>query len=99
MTSCPSGPAGTATSTTVSRYHLHPYLSLEAAPRWLVDRGVKLLALAVATPDMPGVIRAPGFDWPIHHLLLGAGCVAENLNRFDQVVGKRFRTLPCQFHW
>jgi kynurenine formamidase len=73
------------------RYHHHPYLSLDAAG-WVVERGVKLIALDVATPDMPEAVRPAGFDWPVHHLLLGAGVlIAEHLNRLDQVVGRRFR--------
>lgn len=73
------------------RYHHHPYLSLDAA-RWMVERGVKLVALDVATPDMPEAVRPVGFDWPVHHLLLGAGVlIAEHLNRLDQVAGRRFR--------
>lgn len=73
------------------RYHHHPYLAVDAAA-WLIERGVKLLAMDVATPDMPEAVRRPGFDWPVHHLLLGAGVlIAEHLNRLDQVVGRRFR--------
>jgi kynurenine formamidase len=73
------------------RYHHHPYLSTQAAG-WLVERGVKLVALDVATPDMPEAVRPPGFDWPVHRLLLGAGVlIAEHLNRLDQVTGRRFR--------
>jgi kynurenine formamidase len=73
------------------RYHRHPYLSGDAAG-WLVERGVKLVALDVATPDMPEAVRPSGFDWPVHHLLLGAGVlIAEHLTRLDQVVGRRFR--------
>jgi kynurenine formamidase len=75
------------------RYHHHPYLSVEAAD-WLIDRGVKLLAMDTATPDMPEAVRKPGFDWPIHHRLLGAGVlISEHLNRLDQVAGRRFRAF------
>jgi kynurenine formamidase len=74
-------------------YHLHPYLSLEAAG-WLVERRVKLVALDVATPDMPEAVRSPGFDWPVHHRLLGAGVlVAEHLAHLERVAGRRFRAL------
>jgi arylformamidase len=76
------------------RYHDHPYLSLEAA-RWLVERRVKLVALDVATPDIPERgRRPPGFDWPVHHLLLGAGVlIAEHLANLDRVAGRRFRAF------
>ncbi|MEP7104775.1 MAG: cyclase family protein, partial [Chloroflexota bacterium] len=53
----------------------------------------KLVALDVATPDVPERgKRPPGFDWPVHHLLLGAGVlVAEHLANLDRVAGRRFR--------
>jgi len=74
------------------RYHLHPYLTLEAA-RWLLERRIKLVALDVATPDVPERgERPPGFDWPVHRLLLGNGVlIAEHLAHLDRVAGRRFR--------
>ncbi|HEX6349968.1 MAG TPA: cyclase family protein [Candidatus Dormibacteraeota bacterium] len=74
------------------RYHLHPYLSLEAA-EWLVERRVKLVGLDVPTPDLPERgSRPPGFDWPVHRLLLGAGVlVAEHLAHLERVASTRFR--------
>jgi kynurenine formamidase len=77
-----------------ARYHLHPYLSLEAAG-WLLERRVKLVAMDVATPDMPERgTRPPGFDWPVHHLLLGGGVlIAEHLAHLDRVAGRRFRAF------
>ncbi len=75
------------------RYTVHPYLSLDAAA-WLVERKVALVAMDVPTPDQPEAVRAPGFNWPIHHLLLGNGVlVAEHLNNLDMVAGRRFRAL------
>jgi kynurenine formamidase len=75
------------------RYHHHPFLS-EAGARWLLDRRVKLLAVDVATPDMPEVARPAGFDWPVHHLLLGGGVlIAEHLAHLERVAGRRFRAL------
>lgn len=57
----------------------HPYLGAEAA-RWLAGRAVKLLATDLPTPDLPTSRREPGFDWPAHRVLLGAGVlIAENL--------------------
>ena len=81
-------------------YHRHPYLSEDAAD-WLVERRVKMLAVDVATPDLPEGSRPPGFNWPVHHRLLGNGTlIAEHLNNLDQVVGRRFRAfafpLPIQ---
>jgi kynurenine formamidase len=73
------------------RYQFHPYLGMEAAG-WLRERGVKLVALDVPTPDMPEPVREPGFDWPVHHLLLGGGTlIAEHLNHLELVAGRRFR--------
>ena len=70
-------------------YHHPPYLALDAA-RWLVERGVKLVAMDVPTPDMPEAVRRPGFDWPVHHLLLGAGVlIAEHLAHLERVAGRR----------
>lgn len=75
------------------RYHDHPYLSVDAA-RWLVERRVKLLALDVATPDHPERGRPPGFNWPVHHLLLESGVlIAEHLAHLDRVAGRRFRAF------
>jgi kynurenine formamidase len=79
-------------------YHRHPYLSADAAD-WLVERRVKMLAMDIATPDLPEGSRPPGFDWPVHHTLLGNGVlVAEHLANLDQVVGRRFRAylLPLR---
>jgi kynurenine formamidase len=73
------------------RYQFHPYLGDDAAG-WLRERRVKLVALDVPTPDMPEPVRPEGFNWPVHHQLLGAGTlVAEHLNNLDRVAGRRFR--------
>lgn len=66
-----------------------PSLSPDAA-QWLVDRGVKLLGIDAATPDLPAHRRAEGFDWPVHQVLLGSGVlIAEHLTNLDGVAGKR----------
>lgn len=73
------------------RYHVHPYLSLEAA-RWLLERRPKLVAVDVATPDRPEALRSGPFDWPVHHLLLENGVlVAEHLAHLERVAARRFR--------
>lgn len=51
-------------------YHDHPWLSVDAA-QWLVRRGVKILGLDTPTPDMPAKYREPGFNFPVHDILLG----------------------------
>lgn len=74
----------------VERYQVHPYLSLEAA-EWLRERRPKLVAVDVPTPDVPEPARPPGFDWPVHRLLLESGIlIAEHLNHLDRVAGERF---------
>jgi arylformamidase len=74
-------------------YARHPHLAVDAAA-WLVDRGAGLVAMDVASPDLPEVSRQPGFDWPVHHLLLGAGVlVAEHLAHLELVSGRRFRAF------
>ncbi len=71
-------------------YHRHPYLSIEAAA-WLAERRIALVAMDVPTPDMPEAVRPPGFDWPVHHLLLGVGVlIAENVAHLERVAGGRF---------
>ncbi len=75
------------------RYHVHPYLSLEAAG-WLLERAVKLVAVDVATPDRPEALREGPFAWPVHHLLLEGGVlIAEHLANLDRVAGRRFRAF------
>lgn len=81
-------------------YHRHPYLSSEAT-EWLVERGVKMVAMDTPTPDRPERSRPAGFNWPVHHRLLGSGVlIAEHLANLDRVVGRRFRAfvfpLPIQ---
>lgn len=74
-------------------YNHHPYLSVEAAA-WLAERRVKMVALDVATPDKPEAVREPGFDWPVHRLLLGAGVlVAEHLAHLELVAGRRCKVF------
>ena len=74
-------------------YNPHPYLSTQAAA-WLVERRIKMVVLDVATPDMPEAIRPPGFEWPVHRLLLGAGVlIAEHLAHLELVAGRRFRAF------
>lgn len=62
-----------------SRYDRHPNLSVAAA-QWLVSQRIKLLACDMVTPDLAVNRREKGFDWPVHHLLLGHGVlVSEHL--------------------
>ena len=70
-------------------YHTHPYLSDDAAA-WLVDRRVRMIGVDFFSADLPVPLRPPGFDWPVHHRLLGAGIlIAENLAHVSPVAGRR----------
>ena len=61
------------------RYDRHPCLSVAAA-QWLVAERIKLLACDTVTPDLAVNRREKGFDWPVHHVLLGHGVlVSEHL--------------------
>ena len=62
-----------------ARYDRHPCLSVEAA-QWLVSQRIKLLACDTVTPDLAVNKREKGFNWPVHHVLLGHGVlVSEHL--------------------
>lgn len=55
-------------------YKDHPFLSPEAA-QYLVDNGVRLIALDAPMPDNPEHGKGCATDSPIHHIVLGSGCV------------------------
>jgi kynurenine formamidase len=55
-------------------YSDHPFLS-EAAARWLVDQGVRLLAMDTPMPDNPKNGRGSKVDSPVHKILLGDGII------------------------
>jgi kynurenine formamidase len=72
---------------------VHPALAVSAA-RWLVDRGVKLLGLDLPTPDLAVPRRPPGFDWPVHKVLLSSGVlVAEHLTGLRELAGRRVEAI------
>ena len=75
------------------RYEEHPSLSLAAA-EWLVEHGIKLLAVDFATPDLAVNRRPPGFRWPVHHILLSQGVlIAEHLTNLRALAGQRVEVL------
>lgn len=79
-------------------YDRHPSLSLDAAA-WLVEQGIKLLAVDFPTPDRAGHLRPAGFDWPVHRLLLSHGVlICEHLTGHAVLAGRRveffFGPLP-----
>lgn len=79
-------------------YERHPSFSAHAA-RWLLEKRIKLLACDFATPDLVYHRREPGFNWPVHHLLLSNGIlICEHLTGHDALAGSRvefqFAALP-----
>jgi len=71
----------------------HLCLTTEAA-QWLVDHGVKMLGIDVPTPDLPLGRRQPGFDWPVHQILLGNGrLVMENVKNLGMLCGHKVEIM------
>ena len=76
-----------------ARYDDHPGLSLELA-HWLVEREIKLVAVDMPTPDIAVARREPGFNWPVHQILLGAGIlIAEHVTNLEPLGGQRVEAL------
>lgn len=70
-------------------YESHPSLADDAA-QWMVDQRVKLFACDFATPDLVYHLRKPGFDWPVHRILLASGVlVCEHLSGHAALAGQR----------
>jgi kynurenine formamidase len=75
------------------RYNQHYYLS-KAAAQWLVDQKVKLVGVDCGTVDLPTAKRQPGFNWPVHHILLSHGVlVAEHLTNLRSLAGHRIEAM------
>lgn len=55
-------------------YTSHPFLSEDAA-RWLVDHGVRLLAMDTPMPDDPRNAQGSDPDSPVHKIVLGHGVI------------------------
>ena len=55
-------------------YTDHPYLSRNAA-HWLVDHGVRLVAMDTPTPDSPAGDGQDGEDSPVHKILLAGNVI------------------------
>jgi arylformamidase len=74
-------------------YDRHPALSTQLA-HWFVERGVKLVAVDMPTPDLAVAARPAGFDWPVHKILLGAGVlIAEHVTNLSELSGKRIEAM------
>jgi arylformamidase len=70
-------------------YYDHPSFDPELA-QWIVDQGVTLVGMDALTPDLPFERRPPGFDFPVHHILLGNDVlIAENLASLTAAAGRR----------
>ena len=68
---------------------MSPYLSSEATD-WLIDKGVKLIAVDTINPDLPYDLRPEGFDFPVHCSLLSRGIlIAEQIANLKPLSGKR----------
>ena len=84
---------GWATHLGTERFMEHPSFSPEAA-EWLVEQRIKLLGIDCITPDLAVPRRPPGFDWPVHHILLGHGIlIAENLTNLRALAGHRVEAM------
>jgi arylformamidase len=59
---------------TLKFYNEYPFLS-EKAAQWLVENGVRLIAMDTPSPDNPAHSRGTPKDSPNHKVLLGAGVV------------------------
>lgn len=55
-------------------YNEYPFLS-EKAAQWLMENGVRLIAMDTPSPDNPAHSRGTPKDSPNHKVLLGAGVV------------------------
>jgi kynurenine formamidase len=80
---------GIATQVGTPGYERHASLSVAAA-EWLVDRGIKLLAVDMPTPEIPLHRRPEGFDFPVHNTLLRNGVlISEQITNVRALAGRR----------
>ena len=74
-------------------YDRHASLSAAAA-EWLVEKEIKLLAVDMATPELPLHRRPEEFDFPVHRALLGNGVlIAEQVTNVRTLAGRRAEFL------
>lgn len=80
-------------------YKAYPWLA-PAVADWLLDRGMKLLAVDTISPDRPRAMRPDDWDaYPHHRTLLPEGVlIAEHLN-LEAVAGERVEIVgfPLKF--
>ena len=74
-------------------YLRQPSLSAASAG-WLVEQGIKLLAVDCASPEAASERRWQGWRWPVHHLLLSQGVlVAEHLRNLRALGAGRIEAM------
>ncbi len=76
----------------------YPSLTMDAAD-WLIERGVKLVALDMLSPDLPSNRRPADAQLVVHRRLLGSDVlIAENLTGLAAVAGRRLQVyaLPLK---
>jgi len=84
---------GWAQNTETELYNQNYSLSPEAA-LWLVKNGAKLVGVDCGTVDLATNRREPGFNWPVHHILLSHGVlVAEHLTGLRPLAGSRIEAM------
>lgn len=71
-------------------YHVHPYLSKDAAD-FLVQAEINLLGTDTVSPDLPIPVQPPDYQWPVHGRLLGNDIlIIENLGvGLKELLGQR----------
>lgn len=84
---------GWAQHVNTEKYAVHASLTPEAA-LWLVDQRVKLLGVDCSTPDLAVGKRPPGFDGPVHQILLSHGVlIAEHLTNLRVLAKQRVEAM------
>jgi len=74
-------------------YDDHPSLTPRSA-QWVLDHGIKLLAVDTPTPDAAVKRRGTDFDYPVHRLLLANGVlIAEHLTNLESLSGLRVEVV------
>jgi kynurenine formamidase len=74
-------------------YRDHPFLS-DTAATWLVDNGIRLLAMDTPMPDNPENGKGSTNDSPIHKIVLGSGAIlVEYLCNLRTLTGPSFEFI------
>jgi kynurenine formamidase len=84
---------GRARHVTTEAYEEHAALT-PAAAAWLVEQDAKIVGVDFSTPDLAAHRRPAGFDWPVHHALLGHGVlIAEHMTNLEALAGRRVEVM------